>query len=1213
MSDLTVRTPGGQWLNICDSEWYVRNEDNTSWMRIDPLNDLRVRHGSNEYWLPVTCDGDNELCPPESIVNCWPGYTGIFDSAEFKTGGSTGYLICDCNGGGCKTYTGHSPAYNLVGGRFVSTAPINEGALAPELPLTLFGGEAQVSEMLVKAGNRSGAIDVSIHTLDPGVRVRIYHDCNLLADSNVNGQYFNVFFNSEPPETTEIDCEVKEVNNFITVRVDAPANSRWRIRLGEVNVVSTTNYQRPAPCFGTFAPNLQCFVDEDNNVIPGVARYEMIHQIPANGMVRIDTTVRGPDAVKITVFYNGGVLSQYTAFNTPQLTTTQSTFQFNFQAVGGDNFIVVRYEAPRQYNDWSYTIYCADQKGSRLNMMPLLPVPPDILCQPLSISLPAAYTAYGRGAPYNDLYFDLAGQPAGIITVEYIAPDPVQMLFYLGVYPNEVMIGGTPAMVNGHERIFFDYNPALGDRLHVKIAGPCCPDWSFTVGTPVAAPVLSIHDAEVQRAGTKGEIRMLCFDVVLANKTPKPVTFDWVATPITALESADGTCTIVEEVPQSPYCNIVATGVGRGGPYANNTNIGYPQALQVSSSLHDPNCAVGGQYYVLETDIEIPATGTYTLVGTADDNLDVYLDCVQIFAGPRFEDAWRYVHRANFQATAGWQTISAVYQNVPNCTVGWMKFVILDAGGNVVFATSPTAQAWRSKAGTISVEPPQIEPIVYTTDYNKSSGSGTIPACTDGIQICVPTCGTDIMGPDVTLQITVSNVKNAGVGDLIAIGTIKNGNYFDCNQNTNIAVLDGGPDQYVNRNARKMYVSKLAGNSGAQYVMDMDLNIPAAGQYTFYFFGLDVAELYVDCRQVARVANGVSAVKVNAPLNSGVRKMFINYYTNAAAGSRTGYAAVAIVDSLNRVIYSSNAADWRGRIVNAGTPPFCDQFPKDCAISGNTIELHVGGGASSGFTVGYGAQRVRSSLHSDAGQPSGATYTLQYRLNLPAGNYRLVWSADDIGWAYINCSQIGIKGLSWRDIQTNAFSITDGSQPTLISIVYDNAINDATWACWAILNEAGQAVSVSGAGLPNQASAAGNVLANRAGEALGETYDPGRYRYGGWMVHRGGSIWGTGLNYAWWSAETEINIPASGVYYMIGDADDQFEVFIGCKRVANGGSQFYLDAGVTKAHVRVYNLKAKDVCWFGFTLYDAAGGAVYVARAAGWKAKPADLDFSGLS
>jgi hypothetical protein len=1204
MSDLVIQSPGGAWLNICGSEWKVLQDDG-KWYEIDPLNDLRVRHGSNDYWMVIDCDTGAAYCPPEDIAECWSGYSGNFDSSEFKTGGVTGYLVCDCDGNNCKTYTGHGPNYDIEAGRFAITAPKMDNSVAYPLPATVFGHEAEITETLLFVGDRSGHVSVSLLELDTQVRVRIYHGCDLLGDSEVSGTEFDVFFNAEPPEMTELDCGVqKPVNNFLTMRVDAPAGSRWRVKVGAANVTQTTNYSRPAPCFGTFGPHLPCFIDDENRVIPGEAVYEVLHTLPEPGRVDMDLTINGAEPVTFSVFYNGGLIATTTTQNSGANTRVATTLSFNFTPVGGDDFIVVRYSAPRQFNSWTYSIYCPNKKGSRINPMFCTPVPDpvpyDVLCRPLNESLDPIYAIVGKGAPVNDMYYDYSGKLLGDIVVEYFATDAVQFLFYQGNFPNETLLSGTSSVVAGHNRFYFRFNPAFGTTIHVRTIGPCCPDWAYTMSCPVPPPVLNIYDAEIVR-GRKGQTSYLCFTVELENKTPKRVTFDWDTSPITALVSTDGTCTITETVPDSPYCNIVATGSVQTASYQNYTNIGYPQAQQINSTLHNPNCAVGGQYYVMETELELPYEGTYTMVATADDNMVAYMDCKEIF---RKSSTWEHGQAGAFSAKQGWQTLSIVYQNVPNCTPGWAKFVILNNAGQVIHASNASAYTWRSKVGTISPDPPPVA-ITYGADYNQVRGSGAIEACTKSTQICVPICGTDLMGPDVTFAMQLSNVINAEIGDLYAIGTIKNSNYYECDQATQVAVLDAGPNPYVNRGARSMYVNKYSGNPGASYVMDATINIPASGLYTFYFFGADAANLYMDCNLIAQ--SGGAAVKIRAPMNAGPRKFYINYWTAATNAKRAGYAAVVIVDSLNRIVYASNAAHWRGRILNPGNTPSCNQFATSCLISGNSIQQQQsGGGGSTNYTVGYGSVQVRSSLHSDGHQPNGINYSLQYTPTLPAGTYTVLWTCDDQGSFYVNCNLIRNKTSSWRPIDT--FQFTHGGGPLNITVIYRNTGGNVTWCNWAILNSAGQPVSVSGTNLPGAASAVGDVVAGTVGVPLYNTWYNGSL-----CLHISPSIGSGGPNYNWWSAELDWNVPGDGVYYVVGAADDQLGLYIGCEGKPLNGTPFYLDGGPTKIHIRCYNLKSKNPNYCYFNIYNAAGGLVYQSNAAGWKAKWSDLDFSGLS
>lgn len=61
MGRLRLRSAdNNKWVDICQSEWYVRNQDNTGWIRITPMQGIKARHGSNNYWVNITCESDEE-------------------------------------------------------------------------------------------------------------------------------------------------------------------------------------------------------------------------------------------------------------------------------------------------------------------------------------------------------------------------------------------------------------------------------------------------------------------------------------------------------------------------------------------------------------------------------------------------------------------------------------------------------------------------------------------------------------------------------------------------------------------------------------------------------------------------------------------------------------------------------------------------------------------------------------------------------------------------------------------------------------------------------------------------------------------------------------------------------------------------------------------------------------------------------------------------
>lgn len=61
MGRLRIRQANNNdWMDICQSEWYVRNNANDGWIRITPAQGIKARHGSNNYWVNITCLSDEE-------------------------------------------------------------------------------------------------------------------------------------------------------------------------------------------------------------------------------------------------------------------------------------------------------------------------------------------------------------------------------------------------------------------------------------------------------------------------------------------------------------------------------------------------------------------------------------------------------------------------------------------------------------------------------------------------------------------------------------------------------------------------------------------------------------------------------------------------------------------------------------------------------------------------------------------------------------------------------------------------------------------------------------------------------------------------------------------------------------------------------------------------------------------------------------------------
>lgn len=154
-------------------------------------------------------------------------------------------------------------------------------------------------------------------------------------------------------------------------------------------------------------------------------------------------------------------------------------------------------------------------------------------------------------------------------------------------------------------------------------------------------------------------------------------------------------------------CFIEATGTAQIASAANNdTNIGYPTANRIASSLHNPRSTPGNSYYVLEREFTFDVAGAWQFVGTADDDLWFYMDCIEQFY---FDittiggsgDVWRQTFTKIFNVpVAGTYRINVMYRNRPNNTNSWVKFVLLKPNSDLFYASD--ADEWISKHGYIS-------------------------------------------------------------------------------------------------------------------------------------------------------------------------------------------------------------------------------------------------------------------------------------------------------------------------------------------------------------------------------------------------------------------------------------------------------------------------------------------------------------------------------
>lgn len=508
MADLTIRTPQGSWLNICESEWYVRQRDN-AWTLIDPIeNEIRVRDSSNSVWLDVTCSAsDASYCPPEALPECWPGFSGDFDGGRVEGG-----RIVSC-GDESRTYSGMTDTLSAVGGNFLVTSSYSNGYL---LPLTWAGGQAQVNEINVNPGPESGQIFMSFDPLGSNARLRVYQGCNLLADSNQQGFDFGVMYIAE--------------DGPLFFRVDATQNAKWLVKTNYVNTDILTAFNAKAPCFGTFGARMRCI--KDGGIYDGKQAYEAIHTIAkpyskpgSSGGASAQTTVIDYN------FSNPGTMRVFHGERevaSAKNVTGFGQLQFIVDGSANDN-LIVRVEASDSI--WNYSMYCAGQCGSFYNRCTPLEIDQSPMC---GIGAVSSDTIIGAGAPQTTVYVDYSQTEGGKVYLVYNSDDEVQFI----VYVNGVVVAGSQPQVGENSLTFEIYDST--DEVKIVVIGPCCPSWQFTITDAVPDPSIFIADATITRPAA-GEEAEICFPVTLEYGYDEPIYLEYRTSSLSAYESAGAT------------------------------------------------------------------------------------------------------------------------------------------------------------------------------------------------------------------------------------------------------------------------------------------------------------------------------------------------------------------------------------------------------------------------------------------------------------------------------------------------------------------------------------------------------------------------------------------------------------------------------------------------------------------------------------------------
>ena len=645
MGRLRVRDANNiRWIDICQSEFYVRNASNTAWYRLLPARGLSVRHGSNEYWIPIGCTTDDPTmnCPdeyggtpdgngengsgPGNPSGGGGGGNGGGDNGGGDNGGGGGN---GGNGGGVNTGGGtdfdpnspYSPGYGLVtdadnnsgsddgngdsslidagNGDLVLLNPDGDaetfdpgkddlggnggdnsggggngsdggkGTFADPYvcPVSISGRGYQVTEFYVDLGQVSGTVKVHYNIIGRA-SIDVYHGGKLKASTKGKKTGRGVL-------KWEYSVAQAKGSSKVFIRVRADKGSSWNVLVQCPAIEEQDDYgtpSQPATCRGTFSPNHG----------GGAGVHENTHTMGKSGKVVIEYQMwYQPD--KMDILYRGQIIASTNTF-----VSGTGRLVFNLSAVGSDTDITVRVTSLDGTTSWTYIMTCPDETGSSL--------------YPKPCGNDSATTSGGAGI--TDTYFDLTGEKAGTMAVRYQMwniPDTCE------VYQNGTLIATTNSPVAGENRLRFEFNPANGTELRVRIIGPDNKtSWSFLIECPDDAtpPVINAGNVSV-REGAAGQTSQMCFPVTLSKASTSPVTVDYATAGGTATGTVANARILARDSYNNPFIAVVdGVGVGKvvmdgGFPKFYNNRWVEPLPQPSSDSVFNSwSRMANGEYYV---------------------------------------------------------------------------------------------------------------------------------------------------------------------------------------------------------------------------------------------------------------------------------------------------------------------------------------------------------------------------------------------------------------------------------------------------------------------------------------------------------------------------------------------------------------------------------------------------------------------------------------
>lgn len=565
MSRLRIRDAKNvKWIDICQSEWRVRNPANTGWIRITPAQGLKARHGSEYYWLDIDClaeegtedcgkdeyggtpdgKGENGTGPGKPSTGGGDGSGGDGSGGTGGNGGSGSGNGGSSNGGaggnGGTNNGPDSPGFGdddagsgNGGSGWQPNAPYPPGF---DLPDSDGDGAGDKGDCIYRPGLNTcepKVPPVVRPDMDCGTKKPGSWDCPFECPDSVSGSGYGI---------TEFYINMGTVSGNVKFPWTSTDGSTSFDVYYRGKLVASTHGRRKGTGALTFVFSpvdndpmlfvrartkekvvhwtfqIKCVGDNDDDgdidkprpchgtfevkKEGGQGVYEFYHDLGTEaGLTDIHYQMwNQPD--RMEVFNYAGVLIA----STGGYVAGEGHLKFQYTP-GGSNQVRVRITARDPGTSWIYLITCPGDKGSEDN--------------PRECSDTSSVKSGGAGV--TDTFIDM-GSTAGKVGIRY---QMYEIPDKLDVYQEGTLVATTGGPVTGDHWLYFQYDPSKGQKIQVRITGSGATSWSFLHTCPGDEdPNISVNSPSV-REGAAGQSPQLCWTISMDKPQSQPVNVDY--------------------------------------------------------------------------------------------------------------------------------------------------------------------------------------------------------------------------------------------------------------------------------------------------------------------------------------------------------------------------------------------------------------------------------------------------------------------------------------------------------------------------------------------------------------------------------------------------------------------------------------------------------------------------------------------------------------